>query len=264
MSKKLWEIVKKHAVPTIAFGLSFDSFLNGRRESYRDKYTEEAIKSGSQREQALTEATRQAEIETSHLKVQLCATSERVESSTAEVNYYADKIQQLKAERTNGTITPTHINSNSSNSALDEFYNRMYREALQKQNNYIKELQEISNPNYPDIANSGFDFSELFYDLIDNYKDFMSVLTQEQLAILVNIWGLVIILMILNSITILLLGDQLIKIFKLKTRYPKLADYIKYKQTINQYYLSFYIVFFYFVIIFIVCVNIFMFISEYW
>jgi hypothetical protein len=115
----------------------------------------------------------------------LCASSDRVESSTADVNYYADNNQQITAETTNGTITPTP--KISSKSALSEFYHRMYRESLQKQQEHIKELQEISNPNYPDISQSGIDYSKIFSDLIDNYKDFMSVLTQEQLAILVNI-----------------------------------------------------------------------------
>ena len=136
-------------------------------------------------------------------------------------------------------------------------------------------MQTISTTNDPNIVKSSF--FDLFYNLTDSYRDYLSVLTSEQLVILFNLIGYVSLTMIMTSITILLIGDHLIKIFNLETKYPKLADYIKYKQTINRIYLSFYISFFFTLIIdhwsliidhwslitVLITINIFMFTYDY-
>lgn len=98
--------------------------------------------------------------------------------------------------------------------------------------------------NGTNIVNSGF--SEIFYDLIDTSSEILNVLTQEQLAILVNLWGSVIIIKLLNSITILLLGEPLLKILNLDTKYPKVGQYIRYKKTIIKFcfYIACYVLIF--------------------
>jgi hypothetical protein len=70
-------------------------------------------------------------------------------------------------------------------------------------------------------------------------------------------------LMTLTSITTILIGDEIIKNFKLEIKYPKLAKYIKFKQTLNKYYLRIYIVLFYILLLLLISVNIFMFSLEY-
>jgi hypothetical protein len=124
----------------------------------------------------------QAEIKSSDLRANLCATTERVENTTAEVNNYADKIKQMNAQMSNGTLTPTQIESSK---PILEHYHRAHDAALQKQAVVIKELQGIGYPKDIDIVKSGF--SDLFYDCLDNYRDYISVLTSEQLVILVNL-----------------------------------------------------------------------------
>ena len=89
------------------------------------------------------------------------------------------------------------------------------------------------------------------------------MLSSEQLVILFNLAGYVSLILVMTNITTLLIGDHLIKYFNLETKYPKIASYIKYKQTINKFYLKFYISYFYFLIIIIISVNIFMFTYDY-
>jgi hypothetical protein len=133
--------------------------------------------------------------------------------------------------------------------------------AVKQQELDIKELQTLSNINDPNNVKS--DLSDLFNSLIDNYKDFLSTLTSEQMVIVFNIIGYISLLITLSSITYILLGDQIINILKLESKYPKLAKYIKFKQTLNKYYLRFYIILFYILILLLISVNIFMFSFEY-
>ena len=102
-----------------------------------------------------------------------------------------------------------------------------------------------------------------FNNLIDNYKEFLSSLSSEQMVIVFNILGYIMLLFTLTSITTLLIGDQLIKILELEIKYPSLANYIKLKQTLNKHYLRFYIVLFYILLFLLISVNIFMFFFEY-
>ena len=137
----------------------------------------------------------------------------------------------------------------------------MYNNAIKQQELDIKELQTLSNINDPNIVKS--DLADLFNNLIDNYKDFLNTLTSEQTVIVFNIIGYVSLLITLSSITTILLGDKIINLLKLEIRYPKLAKYIKFKQTLNKYYLRFYIVLFYILILLLISINIFMFSLEY-
>jgi hypothetical protein len=126
---------------------------------------------------------------------------------------------------------------------------------------YTKELQALTNTNNPEILKSGF--SDLFYNPIDNIRDFIGILSSEQLVFLFNLLGYVQLFLIMTTILTILIGDHLINYLKLETKYPKIAKYIKFKQTINKLYLNFYIVYFYFILILIICVNIFMFSYDY-
>jgi hypothetical protein len=137
----------------------------------------------------------------------------------------------------------------------------MYKNAIKQQELDIKELQTLSNINDPNIVKS--DLADLFNNLIDNYKDFLNTLTSEQTVIVFNIIGYISLLITLTSITTILLGDKIINLLKLEIRYPKLAKYIKFKQTLNKYYLRFYIVLFYILILLLISINIFMFSLEY-
>jgi hypothetical protein len=107
------------------------------------------------------------------------------------------------------------------------------------------------------------DFSEFFINLADTCRDFINILSSEQMVILFNLCGYIILILILTSITSLLIGQDLINYFQLEFKYPKLAKYIKFQLTLRKYYLRFYIVYFYVSILILISVNIFMFSYDY-
>jgi len=207
---------------------------------------------------ALEEANRKSEETIQMLKTKLIASSDRLDSSIKNVNDYSEKMSNISKEIINNSVDPKEIGALKSNF---KFYKEMYDEGVKKQDTAIKEIQSLSNTNDPDIVKS--DLSELFNNLIDNYREFLTTLSSEQMVIVFNISGYIMLLFTLTSITTLLIGDQLINFFKLETKYPKLAKYIKLKQTLNKHYLRFYIVLFYILLLLLISINIFMFSLEY-
>ena len=88
---------------------------------------------------------------------------------------------------------------------------------------------------------------------------FLGTLSSEQMVIVFNLIGYMLLMSTLSSIVSLLIGDQLINSLNLVTKFPKLAKYIKFKQTLNKHSLRYNIVLFYILLILLMSVNIFMF-----
>jgi hypothetical protein len=109
----------------------------------------------------------------------------------------------------------------------------------------------------PEIVNS--DFSELYLKFIDTIKDYLNVLSSEQLVIVFNLCGYTILMMLLTSITTIVIGQDLINYFGLEIKYPKLATYIRFQLKLRKYYLMVYIAYFYLMLLILISVNIFMF-----
>jgi len=252
---KFWANLKKYAGPVILGAMSFDSWLTSKKDSFKDKILEESLQKGLAKEKALEEANRKSEEIIQTLKVKLTSTSDRLDNSSKNVQNYWEKLNDLNKELANDPQSIEAVQSNI------KYYEEMYKNAIKQQELDIKELQTLSNINDPNIVKS--DLADLFNNLIDNYKDFLNTLTSEQTVIVFNIIGYISLLITLTSITTILLGDKIINLLKLEIRYPKLAKYIKFKQTLNKYYLRFYIVLFYILILLLISINIFMFSLEY-
>jgi hypothetical protein len=108
-----------------------------------------------------------------------------------------------------------------------------------------------------DIVKS--DISNIFYNLVENYKEFLTTISSEQKVIILNIIGFMVVFFTLTNISTVLIGDYLINIFKLETNYPKLANFIKIRKKINEPYLVLNIIIFYIFILFAIFLNIYMF-----
>ena len=78
-----------------------------------------------------------------------------------------------------------------------------------------------------------------YFEMMETYKEFLSTLSSEQLCCLFNIIGFGMLLGILSSINFILFGEYLIKYFNIEERFPKIAKYIRLRQTANKYYLIF-------------------------
>ena len=95
-------------------------------------------------------------------------------------------------------------------------------------------------------------------DIFNNYKEFLSTLSLDQLACLANARGLITILFIITSIYLTLFGSYLIDSFNLETRFPKLAKIIKLRQDVTKFYITIYIIFLYLFIFALISVNLFL------
>lgn len=210
------------------------------------------------KEKALEEANKKAEDAIQMLKTKLIATSDRLDTSIKNVNDYSEKMCNINKELINNTADPKEIEPLKSKL---NFYKEMYDPEIKKQDTCIKEMKSLSNTNDTNIVKS--DFKEVFNNIIDNYREFLSTLTSEQMVIVFNILGYIVLLITLTNITTLLIGDQLINFLKLERKYPKLAKYIKLKQILNKHYLRFYIVIFYILLLLLISINIFMFSFDY-
>jgi len=241
-------------------GLTLDGWLFTKKEQYRDKIVKDAINNGILKKEAAETGMEEAQKATEMLQTKLNVSSEKIDSSTKEVNDYFEKISQISTQVTNGngTLNPQELEVLKTN---QEIYREAYIKAVAKQDAAIKELQALSSSSDPDIVKS--DFSGFFTNFFDNFREFISVLSSEQMVIIINLLGYIVLTQILITITSVLIGDNLINLFKLDTKYPKLAKYIRFKQTIKRYKLNFYILNLYLVIILLVTVNIFMFTYEY-
>lgn len=80
-------------------------------------------------------------------------------------------------------------------------------------------------------------FLDSFVEMKDVVDNELANLTSEQLGCLSNLLGFVMILGGMVTITTILIGQQIIAYFNLETRYPKLARYIKLRQTFDKYFL---------------------------
>jgi len=254
---RIWANLKKYAVPVILGSATLDGWLTSKKEFFRDTFVEEALKNGIKKENALKEAARHAEDKLQDFKTKLWASSDRLDSCTSEVKNYSDEIAKINQNLIN-TTDPKYIGP--LNSKLDA-YQRLSASAVKNQDMAIKEIQSLSDTNDPNIVKS--DLSELFNNFMDNYTAFLSTLSSEQMVILFNLIGYSSLFFTVTSITTLLIGEQLINSFKLEIRFPKLAKYIKLKQTLNKHYLRFYIALFYIELFLLVSINIYMFSLKY-
>lgn len=247
--------IYKKIAPGIVGAMSVDSWYRSRQDLFRDKFLQEAIQKGMTKEKALEEANRKSEEFIQTLKVKLTASSDRLNTSTNNVNEWAKKIEDINTELAKDPQNIELLKTKSN------YYSEMFKSAVKQQEADIKEIQSLSTIEDPNIVKS--DLSELFNNFIDNISNFLSTLTSEQLVIVFNLSGYTMLLSTLNSITIILLGDKIINWLKLEIKYPKLAKFIKFKQILNKHSLRFNIVLFYILILSLISINLYMFLYDY-
>lgn len=96
-------------------------------------------------------------------------------------------------------------------------------------------------------------------ELKEGIESLLAALSTEQLGCISNLMGFVMIFGGMLSITTILFSQYFIDGFKLEERFPKLAKYLKLRQTIDKYYLIFNFVLIYLILIFYIALNLFMF-----
>lgn len=95
-----------------------------------------------------------------------------------------------------------------------------------------------------------------FTGLTEEFKKFLSTLSSEELACLFNSFGFLMIFFSFTNIVTVLFGDFIINKLQLENIFPRLAKYLKLRQTINKYFLTFNILLVYLIILIFIYVNI--------
>lgn len=231
----------KHAVPVIMGYFTFDSWLQSKQNDFKATYYQKAYNTEIAKEQAANVAKSNAELATKTLESQNGIVSQNIDRHSEDISKYSQEVSKIQTKIINGDLTQQEANSQL------EYYKYMQKQSSIALDQEVKNLNSLSESKDPDIFKS--DFSEYFFNLRDILQDYLSIFSSEQLAILFNISGFLFVFLLLTTITILIIGNDLINYYQLEFKYPKLAKYIQFQLTLRQYYLRFYIVYLYFVIL---------------
>jgi hypothetical protein len=251
--------MNKHVLPVCLGYFTFDSWLQGKREILKNRHLEELRRAGVlKEEEALKVAERHAEHTSNMLKNKIEIISENLTASITEADMSATKVSEFATQLANPNTTPFEA---ARIKPRMEYYQELYQKAANNTKQHTKELNDLSTTTDPNIIRS--DFSETFRNLVDTFKDFLSTISPEQLVILFNLFGYLLIIFILTNITLLLIGNEIIEYFQLERKYPEIEKYIKYKVVLRKYLLRVYIIYFYFLILVLISLNTFMFFYNY-
>lgn len=219
--------------------MTFDSW----RESKKNSVLNEAYRDQMSRNETSENARRVAEDSWAFYITNVSACHDRVETANSWVEYYRNQLLEISKNR-----------NNYSSEQIAE-YQRLWNEANQTKSISDMELKNAID-SVPIIRS---DLSDVFYQLIDNYKEFLTTINSEQKIIIINIIGFLMLFITLINIISVLFGDYLIDKFKLESKYPKLAKFIQLRKKINESYLKFNIILLFIFIIFAIIINLYMF-----
>ena len=188
--------------------MTFDAWLLARQNDFKAAYYKKAYEAGVASEQAAHEAQKKSEVASKTLENKVSIATANLEESTNDLSKYSNEITKINTKIQNGELTLENAKSHL------EYYQHMCTQAFQKQTEEVKELKNLSTSNEIDILKSNL--SEYLFNLIDFLKDYISLLTSEQLVILFNLSGYLLLFMIFTTITILLIGNDLINYYELE------------------------------------------------
>ena len=85
-------------------------------------------------------------------------------------------------------------------------------------------------------GSGSINFAENIFQLISEYREYLSTLDSCHLLALSNVLVAITILIALYNICVIFLGDFLIKNFKLEEKYPSFANFIQLRRKFQEYY----------------------------
>jgi len=252
---KTFNLLKNYLTPTVLGAITIDSC---RRQVY--SHNKELTEINNMNKEQLIKLQQQLQAEkhiSSDLRVILEASSTRIEELDHEISKVKSALNnidlQLKTKNFNiGENIETLKNK-------QRYYSDELNNLIVKKDSNVNELLEKINSNV-----NKSDISSFLSDMIEKFQSILSHLTLEQMVALFNIFGFIIVLITLINITTILIGDYLIEKLKLESNFPKVSKYIKFKQTLNKGYLTFYIVLFYVITILFILCNIYMLLLKYY
>lgn len=91
---------------------------------------------------------------------------------------------------------------------------------------------------------------------LDSINQFLSTLNFEQTPAIMHIS--------FYFITLIYFGDYFIKYFNLEVKYPKIANFIKYRRKFQNYYVLVYLIIIVLILIFIIYINLLLLLTPYY
>jgi hypothetical protein len=163
--------------------------------------------------------------------------NDKINSANTHTRTSKELITKLNDPNT--TQTERDQISSSLESNLDQQVN-----LLEQANNSYKKIMDIVTSNNESNSESNFissfDYNELvnqFNILLENYKAFLSTLDVEQIVIVLNFLGLIVILFCFITIATIIYNDYLIKYlnkyFDIDNKYPRIAKFIQLRRKLQ-------------------------------
>lgn len=243
---KLLDVLKKYIIPSVLTTISIDSYR-------RQLVAQELDKLELNKNEVIQQ------IQNGSDKIINSEFKTKLEASSGRLTEVEDTLKSLKnkLDLVNSKISNNEFTTGETKEFLitnQKYLCNELNKLEETNNSSIKELQDIIN-------NS--DISSYISDFLDSYRKFIDLLDSDQLVALINIFGYIMILFTLFSITFVLIGGYLIDNFKLELRFPKLAQLIRIKQKINKHSFFFNIIIFYIITISFIIINIYMILLKY-
>lgn len=239
--KKIFDVIKRYGWAGGTGYMTYDSWKDGKRAMLQQAILEDKeLKIDS-----AEKARELAEDKFNLFEIKFKSSYDRFETARNTASEYLKKIEELKDSKDQADL------------AKLKTYKELWEKAQKSCDSELSSLQKAFEKSDSEIIKS--DMSDIFNNFVENYKEFLTTISSEQKVILLNIICFIVLLFTLTNISTVLIGDSLIKLFKLETNYPKLANFIKIRKKINEGYLVFNIIIFYILIFFAIILNIYMF-----
>jgi len=251
---KYLNIMKNYLAPTVLGAITIDSW---RRQVY--SHDKELLKLKNMNTEQLNGLQQQLQAEqsiNSGCRVTL-------EASSPEIRLLESEISRVKSVLNNIDLQLNTKNFNIGENLetlnnKQKYYSEELNNLIIKKDENVNELLDKINS----IVNKS-DLSSYLSDMMEKYQSILSTLNLDQMVALFNIFGFFMVLVTIFNLSTVLIGDYLIDRLKLEDKFPKLSKYIKFKQTLNKGYLTFYYLILYIITITFILCNIYILLLRY-
>ena len=134
-------------------------------------------------------------------------------------------------------ISLTEINKNLVNANVANKFQLVEITTQSTINSVSENLTSSNSTNTVDFTDISDINESNILGFLEEFKNFLSTLNNEELACLFNTFGFLTIFFSFTSIVTILFGEFLISKLQLDTRFPKLAKIIQLRRKLQRYYL---------------------------
>jgi hypothetical protein len=177
-------------------------------------------------------------------------------SSEASNHITTIKNEQNIINELNNKLKDINLNNSEKDNLIKELDNHfeLLRKSIDITREDLNKINNIINDSIPKESNI---LGDMQY-VLESYRNYLKTLELEQLIAFTNLAGYIFIFFCLITIICIIYSDFLINYFKLETKYPKIANFIKLKRQFYKYNLIFNFSMIFLVIIVLIIFNIYL------